>query len=275
MSEIKEKVESELKTVKSLCETMENAIKTQIDKGLDKVDTHELYEAVDIYKDLGEVKKNIVETCYKMQIMEAMEESEYGEDYDENGQIERRGYNAYRYANGRYAPKGRGMRRGYMYPAEYYRDMDRWDNKMYYSENAANSVNTGNATSTNGNMGYQEGYSEGNKRGYEDGDRNGYQRGYDEGNREGYQRGYSEGQRSNSGRSSQSNSRYDTARRNYEETKAMHNTNNPEDKQQKVRMLEKYVNELSSDITSIMADATNEEKTMIKSKLTTLANKIM
>lgn len=250
MSDIKEKVENELKTVKSLCETMENAIKTQIDKGLDKVDTHELYEAVDIYKDLGEVKKNIVETCYKMQIMEAMEKSEFGEDYDENGQIERRGYNAYRYADGRYAPKGRGMRRGYMYPAEYYRDMDKWDGKMYYSEqdNIAHSVNTGNATDN-------------------------YQRGYDEGNRDGYQRGYSEGQRSSG--NSRSGSRYDTARRNYEESKAMHNTNNPEDKQHKVKMLEKYVNELSNDITSMMADATNEEKTMIKTKLATLANKIM
>ena len=78
MSEIKEKVEAELKTVKALCETMEQAIKTQVDRGLDKVNTHELYEAVDIYKDLSEVKKNIVETCYKMQIMEAMEESESG-----------------------------------------------------------------------------------------------------------------------------------------------------------------------------------------------------
>ena len=43
MSEIKEKVDSELKIVKSLCETMENAIKKQLDKGLDKVNTHEMY----------------------------------------------------------------------------------------------------------------------------------------------------------------------------------------------------------------------------------------
>lgn len=250
MSDIKEKVENELKTVKSLCETMENAIKTQIDKGLDKVDTHELYEAVDIYKDLGEVKKNIVETCYKMQIMEAMEEA--GED-EEDG--EQRYYNAYRYANGRYAPKGRGMRRGYtMYPMEYYRDMDRDYGKMYYS-----GMNSNNSNMSGDSRSYSDGYTDGQTRGYEEGDRDGYQRGYSEGQRSG-----------NNGR----NSRYDTARRNYEETKAMHNTNTPEDKQQKVRMLEKYVNELSSDIQSMMADATPEEKTMLKTKLVNLSNKL-
>lgn len=242
MSEIKEKVENELKTVKSLCETIEHAIKTQIDKGLDKVDTHELFEAVDIYKDLGEVKKNIIDGCYKMQIMEAMEKSEYGEDYDENGQIDRKGYNAYRYADGRYAPKGRGMRRGYMYPAEYYRDMDKWDGKMYYSEqdNVAHSVNTGNATDN-------------------------YQRGYDEGNREGYQRGYSEAERMNMRDAREGKS--GMSRKAYVESKSMDNT-------AKMKELERYMNDLSSDLTEVIAKATPDEKTMLKNKLSTLATKI-
>lgn len=224
MSDIKEKVENELKTVKSLCETIEHAIKTQIDKGLDKVDTHELYEAVDIYKDLGEVKKNIIEGCYKMQIMEAMEKSEYGDDYDENGELDRRGYNAYRYANGRYAPKGRGKRS--YYPAEWYRDMDKWDGKMYYSEDSGNMSDS-----------------------------------YDDG----YQRGYSEAQRMNMRDAREGKS--GMSRKAYMESKSMDNT-------AKMKELERYMNDLSSDLTEVIAKATPDEKTMLKNKLSTLATKI-
>lgn len=151
MSEIKEKLEAEMKTVKSMCECMENAIKTQMDKGLDHVDTHELYEAVDIYKDLSEVKKNIAKTCYYKQIMEAMEESEYGKDYDENGEI--RYYRGQpRRSNGEYMSRrggGRSGRRGYdgdmpyirpelyhMYPPyeDWEREMDIDKGRMYYTD---------------------------------------------------------------------------------------------------------------------------------------------
>jgi hypothetical protein len=259
MSEIKEKVEAELKTVKSLCETIENAIKMHIDKGLDKVNTHELYEAVDIYKDLSEVKKNIVETCYKMQIMEAMEESEYGEDYDEEGPIEeRRFYNMNRYANGRFATKGRGSRRGYRmtpamyhkYPAEYYRDMDMEDGRMYYQGGGSG-----------GSMGYSDGYS--------DGEREGQSRGYEQGNREGYSRGYSEGQRSSGGQRDGREGRSGQSRRSYMESKEM-----GKEKQEKMKELEKYMGELSSDVTEMISDASPEEKTMLKNKLQVLTQKI-
>lgn len=156
MSEIKEKLDAEMKTVKSMCECMENAIKTQMDKGLDHVDTHELYEAVDIYKDLSEVKKNIAKTCYYKQIMEAMEESEYGEDYDENGEI--RYYRGQpRRSNGEYMSRRRGNRRGYdkmpidytkesdwydeMYPYNNYRDIDRKLGRMYYTDETSGKMN--------------------------------------------------------------------------------------------------------------------------------------
>lgn len=226
MSEVKEKVESELKTVKSLCETIEHAIKSQIDRGLESVDTHELYEAVDIYKDLSEVKKNIVKTCYYMQIMEAMEDSEYGEDYDENGKIEdRRYYNSRRYANGRYAPKRRGTVRGYedYYPLEHYRDMDRMvDGRMYFTD------------------GYNHGKNESqmmNTRDYRE------------------------------GRSGQS-------RRSYMEVKDM-NDNSTDGKQKKINELEKYMNELSNDVTEMITGASVEEKNLLKQKLTNLSNKIV
>ena len=278
MSEIKEKVEAELKTVKALCETMEQAIKTQVDRGLDKVNTHELYEAVDIYKDLSEVKKNIVETCAKMQIMEAMEESEYGEDYDEEGPIEeRRFYNMNRYANGRFAPKGRGSRRGYRmtpamyhkYPAEYYRDMDMEDGRMYYQGGSSGS-SIGSSGGSGGSRGYSEGYSEGEREGQSRGYREGQARGYEQGNREGYSRGYSEGQRSGGGSQRDSREgRSGQSRRSYMESKEM-----GKEKQEKMKELEKYMGELSSDVTEMISDASPEEKTMLKNKLQVLTQKI-
>lgn len=283
MSEIREKVENELKTVKSLCETMEHAIKTQIDKGLDKVSTHELYEAVDIYKDLSEVKKNIVETCYKMQIMETMEE--YGEDEEEGEDGEMRYYRG----QPRSSRTGRFMRRGsrrsyggdmypmfpemYMYPD---RDMDRWDkDRMYYAGQGGNSSSSGNSSNFSGNMSNSSGsnsnsssmrsYEDGRNRGYEDGNRDGYERGYSEGER----RGRSMNQRdSREGRSGQS-------RRSYMESKEMHSDNSAESKQAKMRELEKYMNELSSDMSEMINGASNEEKTMLKTKLQTLQQKIV
>lgn len=252
MSEIKEKVENELKTVKSLCETMENAIKTQIDKGLDKVNTHELYEAVDIYKDLSEVKKNIVEICYKKQIMEAMENADYGEDYDENGEIERKYYNNYRYANGRYAPKGRG-RRMYtepimydnMYPMEYYRDMDKWnDNRMYYTHSNSNM----SGMNDNSDKTYQNGYNDGQSRGYS----------------EGYNRGRAEGSNSNN------QSRVERARRGYEEIQHSTSNTSQTDKDMRVKELNTYMDELTDDLKNMISRMSNEEKTMLKSKIAKL-----
>lgn len=63
-------------------------------------------------------------------------------------------------------------------------------------------------------------------------------------------------------------------RRSYMEAKEMHKGNTAEDKQKKMKELENYVNELSGDITDMIMDASPEEKSMLKSKLTTLASKI-
>lgn len=71
-----------------------------------------------------------------------------------------------------------------------------------------------------------------------------------------------------------SESRSENARRGYMETKEMHKGNAPEDKQKKMRELEKYMQELSGDITEMIGDASPEEKNMLKSKLQTLASKV-
>ena len=64
------------------------------------------------------------------------------------------------------------------------------------------------------------------------------------------------------------------SRRSYMETKEMHPGNSVEEKQAKTRELEKYMNELSSDLTEMLAGASAEEKTVLKTKMQTLLSKI-
>lgn len=75
-------------------------------KGVDDLDTKDCAEVADMIKDLAEAEKACMEACYYETVIKAMEKA----DEEEEGRM---GYNAYRYANGRYAPKGRGTRRGY------------------------------------------------------------------------------------------------------------------------------------------------------------------
>nr|DAY13638.1 MAG TPA: hypothetical protein [Bacteriophage sp.] len=119
----------------------------EFEKGIENVDTSEMGEVVDMIKDLAEAEYHSIiskamkkadeeEEEYDKELLRSLK-AEYGE---ESG---RRYYDHYRYANGRFAPKGKGTyRRGYeeppymhMYPeAEHMRDMDRDYGKMYYTE---------------------------------------------------------------------------------------------------------------------------------------------
>ena len=161
---------------------------------------------------------NIVETMKEAENEDNMRAIEMYEDYPE-----RRYYDHYRYANGRFAPKGKGTyRRGYEEPPyyhmnhdmdrehtpEYYRDIDRIDGKMYYTEPIT------------------------------------------------------------------MESRYDKAKRGYEESKMTHKENTPEHKQAKMKDLEMYLKELSEDVTQLLADATPEERSMVKNKMQVLTQKI-
>lgn len=280
-----------VKRIHSMLESLTECAESALKNDQTHVGKYPISEVIDMIKDLSEAE-------YHSKITHAMDEEkeeeekqdeyalmrmkeEYGED---DGQ---RYYNEWRYANGRYAPKWRGSRRGYtvpirylispksgyMSPEEYERDMDRWDNdRMYYTDHSSNSGNMNRSGSGMSNMNgsnsmrsYEDGYNEGNRRGYEDGDRSGYNRGYSEGE----QRGRSMNQRdSREGRSGQS-------RRSYMESKEMHADNSPESKQAKMRELEKYMNELSSDMSEMINGASNEEKTMLKTKLQTLQQKIV
>lgn len=224
-----------------LAEKIADCLKAKVEaKGIDNIEGQELIELglwSDIIKDL---------VCYDKdkKIIEAMDESEeemkYIEKYEDYPEM-RKGYRGRsRDSMGRFK-----SRRGYdemmdyqeMYPMEHYRDMDREHGRMYYSSGGGSGSSGGNSMS--GSMG--------------SGTRN---YGGDSGMRD-----YREG------RSGQS-------RRSYMETKEARPGNSTEDKQVKTKELEKYMNELASDITEMIAGASAEEKTMLKTKMQTLMQKI-
>ena len=267
------KLEEEVKPIKKMCERLMDTVNHELEKGIENVDTKELGEAIDMIKDLYEAKKEMYEACYYKQIMEAMEESEYGEDYDENGPMDdgRRGYRGQPRSesgrfmsrnDGRRSNRGRGRgRRGYEEPMMYdedweemerMRDMDRRNyERMYYSGSGSSSGMSGGQSSggMSGGQSGSQGSSSGGSRGYSE-----------SGNQGG-------GRDSREGRSGQS-------RRGYMEAKEMHKGNTSEDKQTKMRELEKYMSELSSDVTEMIGDASQEEKTLLKQKMQTLMAKI-
>lgn len=196
--------------------------------GLDSFEGQNL----DDLKDFTEIAKNIACFDKDYRIVEAMEKSEDNEDImrmleqyeDYPG---RRYYDHYRYANGRFAPKGSGTyRRGYDEPPYYHmtpemyhemenmRDMDRDKHgRMYYTEPSGNNI-----------------------------------------------------------RMNESN--YDRTKRNYTETKELHKSNTPEDKEHNMKSLETYMAELARDVSGMVNDMSQEEKALAKTKLTALVNKI-
>lgn len=198
----------------------------ELEKGIENVDTSEMGQVVDMIKDLAEAEYHSIiskamkkadeeEEEYDKELLRSLK-AEYGE---ESG---RRYYDQYRYANGRFAPKGRGTRRGYEEPPyyhmpvnyndmEYMRDMDKSRGKMYYSEPIAPHV---------------------------------------------------------------SESNYDRAKRHYTETKEMHSGITPEDKEQRMKALDKYIKTVTNEIIKIVSDnATAEEKNLIKNNINNLVSR--
>ena len=110
---------------------------------------------LDDLKDFTEIVKNIACFDKDYRIVEAMEKSEDNEDImrmleQYEYYPERRFYDHYRYADGRFAPKGRGTyQRGYSEPyyhmtPEMYRDMDKYTrDRMYFTETGIDGRGTG------------------------------------------------------------------------------------------------------------------------------------
>ncbi len=212
----------DIKRMHCMIEKLAECAEKQFNNGIESVDTAEMGQVTDMLKDLAEA-------MYYRTLTKAMDDSdpeEIMEMFERYGDGGRRYYDHYRYADGRFAPKGRGTyRRGYDEPPYYhmtpemyrsmenYRDMDRRDGRMYYTEPSMNSgVHT--------------------------------------------------------------ESRYDMAKRNYTESKELHRGNTPEDKEQKMKELEKYLREIGSDIAELISDASTEEKNLLKNRMQVIMQKI-
>ncbi len=201
-----------IQRIHEMIEKLTETARCELDKGIECVNTKEFGEVADIIKDL-------IDAEYKATIVKAMGETEEAS--------ERRYYDIYRYANGRYAPKGRGMRKGYEEPyimtkdmyydfsPEYWRDLDKADGKMYYTEPMDHMMHD-----------HKEGKS-------------------------------------------------GMSRKMYMDAKEAHKGNTAEDKNAKMKELENYTKELHEDIMEMIEGASNEEKTMLKAKISAMAQKIM
>ena len=234
-----------IKHIRCIEEKLAEAIKCEFEKGIDKVNTSEMGKATDMLKDAAEAE-------YYARISKAMEDAEKEDEESQKYMLKqlkeeygeddgRRYYDNYRYMRtGRFAPKGRGTympRRGYETPIEYHMtpEMYREHDPEYYRDMDRDM----------GRMYYTE-----------------------------------TGMRENTGNSSRTGmrdgreGRSGMSRRSYMQTKEMHPDNSQESKQAKMKELEKYMGELSGDITEMIAGASNEEKTMLKAKLQTLMQKI-
>lgn len=146
-----------IKRIHEMLECLTEVSKNQLDKGASSVNTDEMGKVVDMIKDLSEAE-------YYSRIAKSMEEYEEDEKEAEKFRLHlfeekygesdgRRFYDHYRYANGRFAPKGSGTYRrnyspylnsGYMPEwddMEQMRDIDRHNGRMYYTDSFAHERN--------------------------------------------------------------------------------------------------------------------------------------
>ena len=232
-----------------MIEKLSECAKVEIDKGIEKIDTEEMSKVSEIIKELTEAE-------YYATITKAMEE--YSDEYEEL-EDGRRGYRGQpRSSSGRFISRNDGRRsnrgrRGYVETMDYdeprdwnemerMRDIDRMGyGRMYYSSSNP-SGNMNSDSSNNNSIANSDNYGN-NSMGYSE------------------SRDYREGR---SGRS----------RKGYMESKEANRGNSAEEKKAKMSELEKYMQELSTDITEMINDASPEEKTLLKTKMQTLMTKI-
>lgn len=132
-----------IKRIHEMVECLTEKTLQELNKGIENVNTEEFSKVIDSIKDLSEAE-------YYAELTKTMQEydpEEVMEMFDRYGDGGRRYYDHYRYADGRFAPKGHGTyRRGYeepyyhMTPEMYHRDMDRDMGRMYYTETSASGM---------------------------------------------------------------------------------------------------------------------------------------
>lgn len=254
MSEIEIKVKEKIKPLEESCDKLVKCLNSYLDKGIHDANVNEVMATADIIKDLCEAKEKEVKSMYYMELLTAMEESEYGEDYNEDGPM-RKGY------RGRSATTGRYVHRPY---TEVMRDMD-MPRRMYYGGEMQS--RDGENRSYKGDMhSYPDGsvaYYGGENRSYmhmmEDADRRGYERGYTD--------GMSAGKNMNSG--NMSNSPITNARRGYEEAKEKG------DKEERARKLNDMMTSIKDEIKPMLPEMDVSEKSIVRNGLQTVQNMVM
>ena len=234
-----------IKNIRCIEEKLAEAIRCEFDKGIENVNTAEMGKATDMLKDAAEAE-------YYARISKAMEDAEKEDEESQKYMLKqlkeeygeddgRRYYDNYRYMRtGRFAPKGRGTympRRGYETPIEYHMtpEMYREHDPEYYRDMDRDM----------GRMYYTETGMSGNT-----------------------------GNSSRTGMRDGREGRSGMSRRSYMQTKEMHPDNSQESKQAKMKELEKYMSDLGVDMAEMIKDMTPEERTLAKTKLTTLVQKM-
>lgn len=261
-----------VKRIHEMVEKLTECTKEAFDTNQDHIGSFYLPDVVDMIKDLCEAEKSALEAKelkkeeeedeaeekYFLKMLKEEKQDEYKkmkEEYGDGEETDKRFYDRYRYKNGRFAPKGRGTRRGYEEPPyyhvmpedmahdpEYWRDVDREKGRLYYTP-----MNIDGKKGADGGN-YADGYSDGQTRGYSDG----------------YEKGMTEGRKSGGAQS-----RYDRAKRGYEETKEMHKGNTPEDTRETMKGLEELLSVVGGDIKEISPKMSPSEKAMTAQKLDT------
>lgn len=157
-----------VKRIHDMIEKLTKCAEMEFEKGVENINAEEMGEVTDMIKDLAEAE-------YYAKISKAMDEAEYGENYDYMGAYDehsRKGYRGQpRDSKGRYM-----SRRGYegrMMPEmdwddmEYQRDIDRNShNRMYYTDGSMSGSSSN--MSNGGSRGYSESRYDRSRRGYEE-----------------------------------------------------------------------------------------------------------
>ena len=262
-----------IKNIHCAIEKLAEDLKCDTEKGIETMNVEIAGKEADMLKDLAEAE-------YYFHVSKAMEESEkedeeeakfilkqMKEEYgDEDGErMYRMGYNRNRYSNGRFAPKGRGRRMGYMPPM-----MDgRWDEDDYLSDYLGNPEFM---TGARMRLGYGDGGMNGGSRGGNYGGNSG-RSGGSRGGRSGYGDGEDYGMDGRSGRGEgsrygQSYQNYRTAKRHYTESK------DPEEQKKMKDSIAEVFDDMEDITVEMIRDMTPEEKTRYKQKLQTMMQKM-
>lgn len=170
-----EELKMKISRICNLKDQFLTAAESEMAKGTECVNTHEMGAVVDMIKDLCEAEEKLYKACYYKSIVEAMDEEEEKQELMMKigmGGEGRMGYDNWRYDSGRFAPKGHGHRSGYR-PGE---EVDEtwmmaegfgenpWES-MGYSSGQSGGGSTGRSSQgsmgSNGRMGYT-----GSDRGY-------------------------------------------------------------------------------------------------------------